>query len=266
MTHRIKELVKEKSLAEDQGIYYLSIPGQKNISLERAYLEARVREKRIFNDDMVRQLPEVSRKNRHYREWIVRKSSAKKLIWYISRKKGMKAILELGSGNGWLSAKLANMKDSFVIGMDINHMEMEQAARVFQSGNLVFVYADIFDDVLSDLKFDFIIVASSLSYFPDAGQLISRLFSLLNEKGEIHFVDNPSYPSGEIPAAKKRTKHYYKLLGVEEMNRHYFHHDLLSVAGEYNFKILYDPLALLNKSLRKLTKSLSPFYWIKIEK
>lgn len=266
MVYNIEEIIKQNFVAENKGVFYLNYPTEEEIVIEKSYLEARIKEKRIYGDVIVKSLPAVSKKHIHYSEWIIRKQSAAKLFSYLSRNRKQKTILELGCGNGWLSSMLAGMNNTFVVGMDINHMELEQGARVFKKENLKFVYGDVFNEAVSVLRFDFIIVASSASYFEDVDKLIKRLLLLLNERGEIHFVDNPSFSHDEIEKARERSKNYYELIDVLEMSSHYFHHDLKSIVKKYDHRILYDPRNVFSLMMRKIVKSMSPFYWARITK
>ena len=76
--------------------------------------------------------------------------------------------MELGCGNGWLTHHLAMIKNSYVVGVDINRFELEQAARVFNNfNNHKFFYADVFADYFKLGDFDIILLAGSIQYFKD---------------------------------------------------------------------------------------------------
>jgi protein-L-isoaspartate O-methyltransferase len=45
--------------------------------------------------------------HRHYHEWQIRKASSNRLVKYLAKKQKILEILEVGCGNGWLSAKLS---------------------------------------------------------------------------------------------------------------------------------------------------------------
>ena len=74
---------------------------------EENYLAARDREKRLYSDEELLQLPSIAEQHPHYREWKLRKESADRLKKYLSALDRPLKILELGSGNGWLSHFLA---------------------------------------------------------------------------------------------------------------------------------------------------------------
>lgn len=306
---------KENSQNLINGIYYLSemalsVPLSKggergiNESFENLYLKLRALEGRVYDDETVRNLPDI-RTPLHlphqvrdrlflkggtilYKEWSTRKNSSEKLIKYLSEIKKELIILDLGCGNGWLSNKLSEIEHTSVFAVDINLHELEQAARVFgNKSNLIFAYADIFDEgaynILSKIKFDIIVLAGVLMYFKDIKLLIDKLFGLLNPNGEIHIMDNIFYNEKNIERGRKNSVEHYKQLEVPEMINLVHHHLLselysplergksacLQQAGRtgcvmYKPQVLYNPNKFINKIKRKLKPELSPFYWMKI--
>jgi SAM-dependent methyltransferase len=246
------------------GVYYLS-KRDSSEEFEELYLKLRTAEGRIYDDEMVRVLPKVSKHHRHYTEWKIRNGSSAKLIKYLLGLKRNLNILELGCGNGWLSNMLSEISGSSVIGIDINEHELKQAARVFgKRENLVFVYADIFNSDLKDIGFDIIILAGVMMYFEDAVKLIQVLKGLLYDNGEIHLIDNALYDENTIIDAKKNTLKHYDELGLPEMSRIINHH-LISEFDKFNPVVLHNPKTTANKIKRKIPGSFeSPFVWMKI--
>ena len=53
-------------------------------------------------------------------------------------------ILDVGCGNGWFSGQLAAIASAKVYALDLNRMELEQAARIFNLHNLILCYGNIF--------------------------------------------------------------------------------------------------------------------------
>src|SRR5258708_4522573 len=92
--------------------------------------------------------------------------SSERLITYLEKKHKPLRILEVGCGNGWLSAKLSNIPNTRVTGLDINQVEIEQAQRVFKIDNLDFIYDSFNESTFENENFDVIIFAASLQYFP----------------------------------------------------------------------------------------------------
>ncbi|MBF04131.1 MAG: SAM-dependent methyltransferase [Flavobacterium sp.] len=238
-----------------KNVCYLS---EKKIEKETAYIAVRAKENRILTDNEVAQLPFLKTK-----EWPTRTKSCSRFISYLTTKNNNLNILDLGCGNGWFSNQLASVSPNhFVIGLDVNSLELEQATRVFKKKNLQFVYGDIFKIPHSFLeKFDIIVLNGVIQYFSDFDIVISTLQSFLKPNGEIHIIDSPFYEKEEIQNAKKRTRDYYTNLGFPEMANHYFHHTYPKIS---TYKILYKP----KKSIYNLifNRNDSPFLWIAIFK
>jgi ubiquinone/menaquinone biosynthesis C-methylase UbiE len=228
---------------------------------DRLYLRLRQKEGRIYTDADVATLPFIYTSHPHYNEWIIRKHSQKALVSYIKHKDTFASILEVGCGNGWLSSRIAKAIDAEVTGLDINTYELEQAKRVFKNiPNLNFINGDLQSDILKDEKYDMILFAASIQYFPTLKQVIDTAIAHLTLQGEIHILDSPFYQLQEAASARQRTKEYYKALGFEEMAGHYHHHNL-SELQNFQYKILHHPNSWKNKlSIKK-----NPFYWISIK-
>jgi ubiquinone/menaquinone biosynthesis C-methylase UbiE len=228
---------------------------------ESQYIRLRQKEGRIYTDSEVVNLPVVHRSHLHYKEWVIRGRSAKRLVNHLRRKKTGLRILEIGCGNGWLSHKLAELPGSNVIGMDINFVEIEQAARVFHAvPNLFFVYGNTAPARLfAEQRFDCIVFASSIQYFPSLTKILYEAGTLLQPTGEIHILDSPFYEPAEVLAAKQRTRQYFEKMGCAFLCEHYFHHSL-SELNKKIFEILYQP----SDSFRLLSRVRNPFPWIKI--
>ncbi|MDB5230298.1 MAG: hypothetical protein JWN76_1103 [Chitinophagaceae bacterium] len=225
------------------------------------YYEARKKENRIYTDEQLNNLPEIERTHPYYNEWQVRKQTAQKLTTYLmSFNKNLK-ILEVGCGNGWLSAKLAGIPGSIVVGCDINKPELQQAKRVFNNQyNLRFAYGDIRFMEFFEMQFDIIVFAASIQYFPTLDSIISSALKMLDKKGEIHLVDSHIYRTEAISNAKKRTTEYYCDLGLPEMADHYFHHNIADLSA-FNHSYFSKGESRINKLLRKP----SLFPWIRIK-
>lgn len=229
---------------------------------EAKYIALRRKENRVYSDLEVAQLPVIDMQHQHYKEWMIRTASAKKLINYLSKKNKPLKILEVGCGNGWLSNQLAGIENSEVTGLDINAVELKQAEKVFHNNRqLKFVYGEIDSTLLSNCKFDVVIFAASIQYFQSLKEIIDAVLNILGKSGEIHIMDSPFYPKDEIAAAKKRSKDYYTMLGFPEMTEYYFHHGIEELRP-YNFKIIYKPSILRNK----LFRNNSPFPWLCIKR
>ncbi len=244
----------------------LAIQGALQIdnSFEKAYIRLRAKENRLYTDDELNQLPDVPATHIHYQEWLIRKLSAEKLLTYLNTKNRPLRILEIGCGNGWLSFQLATLKNSKVIGQDINFTELQQAARNYSSHKrLRFVYGDLFSGILAEEKFDVIVFAASIQYFESLKKVMTKALSLLLPDGEIHLLDSPFYKSNEIALARQRTASYYQMMGFPEMTHFYFHHGKQDLDG-FNKRIMYDPSSIFSYFSRK--NRIFPWYIIKQKK
>lgn len=245
-----------RGVEKNNGVYYVT-ENQKESSSD--YILVREKEGRIYSDQVVQLLPEVPKTHRYYKEWRLRQRSTDRIITYLQKKNRTLKILDLGCGNGWFSNHLTSIQKSEVIAVDINDVELIQAARVFQNQNLIFIYADIFSpnsEVLSG--FDIITMNSCIQYFSNLGDTIQILLSKLNPNGELHLLDSPLYKTRELNDAKQRTELYYSQLGVPNMAGAYFHHDEHEVK---EFEFMYRPK---NRLLSRIFRKDSPFPWLKL--
>ena len=228
-------------------------------TFEKMYVASRRKESRIYSDDQVVLLPFIESSHVHYHEWQVRKRSASRLFKYLENKNVPLSILEVGCGNGWLSASLAELKNSKVTGIDINKVELDQAKKVFRDrANMNFTEGGL-ESVFFDKKFDVIIFAASIQYFPFFDQVIGKALSLLNQKGEIHILDSQFYHNKDLEQARLRSQFYYSSIGFGEMAKFYFHHGMNSIKG-FRYKLLYNPSNIKNRIFSKR----DPFPWIRI--
>lgn len=238
----------EIALSRTQGVF------------DQLYGKLRLKEGRLFSDEDIPYLPQVHSNHPYHKEWVIRKHSSKALINYITHKENFASILEVGCGNGWLCSRIAHAVDAEVTGIDVNSLELEQAKRVFNKvPGLRFIHGSVDAETLQDKKFDLILFAASIQYFPSLPDIIRRSLEHLTLMGEIHIMDSPFYPAGELEAARQRTKEYYTRMGLPEMSRYYHHHQLSELI-DFQYKILHHPHSWKNK----LAIKKNPFYWITI--
>jgi ubiquinone/menaquinone biosynthesis C-methylase UbiE len=249
-------------LENENGLYFQKNLRRKQL-FEREYIALREKENRIYSDEDLRKLPSVS-DSKTQKEWKIRKHSADKLCKYLQQKKPA-SILELGCGNGWLCNYLSQHISAEICGVDINETELSQAARVFSSDRVSFVYADIFTDVFSTLKVDVVILASSIQYFSDVRRLIRKLQPMLTADGEIQIIDSPLYENRtESLAARQRSELYFTTGDHVRMREYYFHHCYQDLDGT-NYQIQNHKASGLKKLFSFATNE-SPFPWIRIKK
>lgn len=230
-------------------------------AFEKLYLQVRKKENRIYSDDEIKLLPYASKINPHKNEWALRSKSFLRFKEYLSNKKSKLNILDLGCGNGWLTGQLVKEFEHNYFCVDVNLTELEQAAKVFDSDNLKFIYADIFATTFPANTFDIVIINSALQYFQNIPALMKELFFISKTYGEIHIIDTPFYDKNELMQAKNRTLKYYTSLGFPEMAGKYFHHTLEDFRY-LRYSYLYNPDSLKNKLSKFIFDQDSPFPWL----
>ena len=255
----------EFKLSPDQkqdGVYVLS---EINDEFESLYLKVREKEKRIYSDTEIDNLPFCHDTNPHKNEWRLRKRSFLRFKDFLMIKNGNLNILDLGCGNGWFSGNLSKDFNHDFFCVDVNLTELKQGKRVLDSNRIKFIYADIFNTDFLAHFFSLIILNASVQYFPDLKKLIDRLFKLITINGEIHIIDSPFYSLDEVQNAKKRTMDYYSSINFPGMVQYYHHHSYEELM-EFKTKILYKPSSIKNKIRSLFLIKDSPFPWIVIKK
>jgi ubiquinone/menaquinone biosynthesis C-methylase UbiE len=170
--------------------------------------------------------------------------------------KGLR-VLEVGCGNGWLSAMLFQQGHQ-VLGIDLFTAELEQAARVFPDGP-AFARADLFTSPIPDGVFDIVVFAASIQYFADIDKTLQRALELVRPNGSVHVLDTVLYRDAEAAnAAEERSRNYYAKLGNQDMAAHYHAHRLSEFVDTGLCRVISSPSAL-DPLLRWAGRSVSPF-------
>lgn len=229
---------------------------------ESIYIRLREAEHRLYSDEEVQNLPDISSLHPHYKEWIIRKKSTEKLIRYLSRKEIPLNILEIGCGNGWLSHQLSVIPESHVTGIETNITELRQALRIFsQRPNLNYVQGNFNKIDLHGDLFDIVVMAASIQYFSSVQSILNHILQYYLKPGsEIHIIDSPFYQADEVAAARERTVKYYTQLGFPEMIPFYFHHSFSELVS---FKCHFMKNIIIRQS--PLIKNMHSFYWIRVK-
>jgi ubiquinone/menaquinone biosynthesis C-methylase UbiE len=253
------------TLPDSSILTNIRFPGNEdpgNSLFEKKYISIRCMENRLYSDEEVAVLPVISPQHPHFAEWEIRRRSSQRLIQYLGGRKKWMNILEVGCGNGWLAHGLAGIPGAEVTGLDINFTELQQAARVFNDNDhLRFIYGDISSGMLQDKRFDVIVFAASIQYFPSLTEICCKCLKLLKPGGEIHLIDSPFYETGEMDAARERSFRYYDSLGYPEMSEYYFHHGIQELRV-FNHRVRQNPNSLFNR----LKQGGNRFYWVSIQK
>lgn len=224
---------------------------------EKNYLEIREKEKRILSIEEIRKLPFIASNSADYDLWRTRRNNINRFLKYLEKKNKQLKILDVGCGNGFF-ANLMQKQGHYLMGLDVNIVELNQAVEAFGASNITWVYADILSDNLPENKFDIITFCGSFQYFENPKKLLSLCKELLHVGGEIHIIDSPFYHETEIEAAKQRSKEYFHTMETDAMNK-YFHHNSFNIFEDYHIALKYKP----NMFLTKIFKD-SPFPWIMV--
>lgn len=239
------------------SITYLSDPARFAVQ-EKQYLDLREKEGMVLRDELVRLLPDLPKGHPLSRLWHWRRASLRRLIRHLQTtyRDGNLHLLDLGCGNGWMSNQFSQHLSAEVWGVDVNRIELEQAARLFEFPR--FYFADIFGETLPGNYFDVVVLAGSIQYFSNLDELFTALKRVLKPDGVIHIIDTNFYLNEQLRAkAVAATQNYYAGLGMPEMAGFYHHHLLEDVGGAN----LNDRLWI--RFLQKI-KVLSPFPWIRV--
>ena len=240
----------------------LSCGSTQQKGFEKAYTDVRAKEKRLLSDTQVLLLPSYPTDEPHAKEWLIRKKSSQNLLRYIDTTplKDDEWIFDIGCGNGWFSNLLASNTNARIFGIDINQLELEQAAHLFKRENLIFGYWNLLLNPQLKGKAKIIIFNSSIQYFDNFEDIVKLCLSYLSQNGEIHILDSPFYKENLSSQAKERTEQYYLSIEAEDMIEYYHHHSYEKLS-QFSHELMYKPLA---SDLRKQDES--PFPWIKITK
>lgn len=241
---------------------FTGIRKKEDTGFSAAYHLLRIKEQRVYSDDIVSKLPETEQAHIHFSEWKVRKQNSRKLLQYLKAKKHNPLILDIGCGNGWLSHKLSSLPGSAVTGIDLTEPDIEQARRVFDNkNNLQFQTASPFAEWLNDCRFDVIVLAASVQYFTPFENIMNRCLQLLNTDGEIHITDTHFYKRNQLAAAQHRSHEYFSGLGFAVMSD-FYHHHCIEDLEKFNFYFRYRP----GLFKRFFLGQASPFPWIIVAK
>ncbi|MBK8391314.1 MAG: class I SAM-dependent methyltransferase [Saprospiraceae bacterium] len=246
-----------KAFNSREGVYLLN---EVDTHFEDHYLAIRQKENRVYTDEEVKLLPAINASNPQYQEWQIRKKSAERVVSYLN-KKPILNVLDLGCGNGWFTKLLTHVNQRDVLGLDINLLELKQAARLTIDNRCKFAYGNIFTADLPKAHFDVVTINSAIQYFPRVDLLVERLFELLKPLGEVHILDSPIYQPNDVEAAKARSRLYYEEM---QLSGYDYHHHSWEAFEKFNYEKLYQPDQLISRIGRKIFKNDSPFPWLKI--
>ena len=237
------------------SIYHSPTLDDSHKNFEKIYLEVREKEKRILNVEEIRKLPHVPKDSPDALLWRTRRKNINRFLKHLAHKKRACNILDIGCGNGFFT-KLMQEQGHFVVGIDVNLLEVNQAVTAFGAEEIIWVYGDILCDPLPEATFDIITFCCSFQYFENTELLLRRCKQFLKPGGEIHIIDSPFYNEIGKAAAKARSKEYFEKVDVLPMQDYYFHHSYETLQN-FIIQFNYKPNLFRTKLLHD-----SPFPWI----
>ncbi|MBA3664197.1 MAG: class I SAM-dependent methyltransferase [Bacteroidetes bacterium] len=133
------------------------------------------------------------------KEYLIKKLSAFQYPQFIFGKELIRALSENGfsggtvldcpCGNGEVSYHLSKLKNTQIVGADINEVSVAIARRNFHKPNIEFMQADIFEILSGDQKFAAICVVNSLFLLPDHQELFFKIKNSLNDnKSKVYLI------------------------------------------------------------------------------
>lgn len=239
------------------GVWHLGPVDQR---LSDAYHRVRAREQRIHSDQVVHDLPASGARTAHASEWRVRARSLRRLRKHLRDQGNALRILDIGCGNGWMSAALAADGHS-VLAMDAHLEELEQAARTFPDRNATWCLGDPRHAALPRSTFDVVLFAASLQYFPSLPDLFNAIVPTLSPTGSVHVLDTVLYADERHKAeALARSTAYYRSIDAPEMIAYYHAHTLSELIGTGTVKELATPVG--SGPLARLVQRNNPFHHV----
>ena len=162
---------------------------------------------------------------RDRREWQARTTTVELVLETLRSERSSRPVLDLGCGNGWMTVRLGEALESYVVGADVVLGELAAGEHVFGRRGLAFVAGDVVDARLFKRgAFGWVVMAASIQYFPRLDRLFSAVAELLADEGKLLICDSPFYERHEVVGARTRSTHYYREMGVAAMAEHYHHH------------------------------------------
>lgn len=154
-----------------------------------------------------RQLPQVTRDDRHYGIWRIREKNFRRLLGLVGSEP--QKILDLGAGNGWLSNQFAK-RGHLVAALDLSDDDHDGlgACKYYQS-QFECYQAEFECAPFCDLQFDLAIFNASLHYSSCLGTTLRATKRLVKLGGMVVVVDSPYYndaSSGQALAFEQRSR------------------------------------------------------------
>lgn len=118
--------------------------------------------------------------------------------------KGDETLLDLGCGDGKITARLAEkVPDGVVVGIDPSHSMLDQAKH-FETDRLSFLPGSA-ETFQLDLSFDHILVIHVMHWVKEQGKALKNIFNHLKPGGQVHLIIAPSKEGLPFHTALQKT-------------------------------------------------------------
>jgi SAM-dependent methyltransferase len=131
---------------------------------------------------------------------------------------GVRRVLDLGAGNGWLARRLAGRFQVTAVDLDAG----ETGLGGLDDARVCRIRGDIEALPLATGGFDAAVAAATIHYAPDLSRALAELARVLRPGGALIVADSPVYPdTAAREAAASRTRAYYDAAGAPRLAERY---------------------------------------------
>ena len=178
-------------------------------------------------------------------------------------------VLDIGTGNGILSALLQKRHSNLIIdGIEPNSYAAKLAKKYYR--NFYIGYGQKFFDVISQEKYDYIILADVIEHIADPLEFLKKLDSIISVKTKI-ILSIPNIAFGAIRFSLLNGNFDYIDSGIIERTHLRFFtlktlETLISNSGLNIEKILFLQRSLFRSEIKIQNLKISPFLFHKVKK
>jgi SAM-dependent methyltransferase len=148
---------------------------------------------------------------------------------------GVRRVLDLGAGNGWLARRLVRRFDVVALDLDGGPTALG-ALRGTAVGR---VRGELERLPFGDGRFDAVVAAAALHYTSDAAETFREVARVLQPRGVLLIADSPIYPDAITRArAARRTQEYYVNRGEPLLATRYHAFTRAELDGQAQFRFV----------------------------
>jgi SAM-dependent methyltransferase len=169
--------------------------------------------------DFARRLPFRDTSRRNVAAWRLRAAHYLVMRAALALTPGVRRVLDVGAGNGWLARRLAGAGYD-VTALDVDASDAGLAA--LDDARVARVRADLEALPLVTEAYDAVIVAAALHYAVDLDRALAEVWRVLRRGGVVLIADSPFYPDALARyRAWQRTLAYYTQVGAAHLASRY---------------------------------------------